>query len=255
MLWYKSWLETRWRFLIGLVLLICSALSTVFTYPQVMKLLPMAQNLPVHINGEIGRRIREAVELSRSFQGHVWSSWFRQNLPQTWTLFAVLIGTGGFLSHSTGGGTPFTLSMPVSRNRLLGVRSAMGLIELFALAFVPSIFIPLFSPAIGQHYGVGSALVYSACLFIAGSVFFSLAALLSTMFSDIWRPLLIALAIAIGLSIVEQLSQISFGIFHVMHGESYFRTGALPWAGLLASAALSVALQYAAATNITRRDF
>ena len=25
MLWYKSWLETRWRFVIGLVLLILSA--------------------------------------------------------------------------------------------------------------------------------------------------------------------------------------------------------------------------------------
>jgi hypothetical protein len=255
MLWYKSWLETRWRFLIGLVLLICSALSTVFTYPQVVKLLPMAEHLPVNVSGEIGRRIREAVELSRSFQGHVWSSWFRQNLPQTWTLFAVLIGTGGFLSHATGGGTLFTLSMPVSRNRLLGVRSATGLIELFVLALVPSILIPLFSPAVGQHYAVGSALVYSICLFVAGSVFFSLAALLSTMFSDIWRPLLIALAIAVVVSLIEQISQISFGIFHVMHGESYFRTGALPWAGLLASAALSVALQYAAATNITRRDF
>jgi hypothetical protein len=252
MLWYKSWLETRWRFLIGLVLLICSALSTVFTYPQVMKLLPL---VPAHLDGEIGRRVREAAELARSFHGYVWSNWFRQNLPQTWTLFAVLIGTGGFLSHSSGGGTLFTLSMPVSRNRLLGVRSMTGLIELFVLAFVPSLLIPLFSPTIGQHYGVGSALVHSVCLFIAGSVFFSLAALLSTMFNDIWRPLLIALAIAIVISIIEQASQISFGIFHVMHGESYFRTGALPWAGLLASAALSVALQYAAATNITRRDF
>src|ERR1700742_3079393 len=90
MLWYKSWLETRWRFLIGLVLLICSALSTVFTYPQVMKLLPMAQNLPT--SGEIGRGIREAVDLLRSFQGYVWSNWCRQNLPQTWTLCAVWIG-------------------------------------------------------------------------------------------------------------------------------------------------------------------
>ena len=29
MLWYKSWLETRWRFLIGLVLLMLSACGTV----------------------------------------------------------------------------------------------------------------------------------------------------------------------------------------------------------------------------------
>jgi hypothetical protein len=255
MLWYKSWLETRWRFLIGLVLLICSALSTVFTYPQVLRLLPM---VPAHLSGEIGRRIHEAAELARDFRGYVWSDWFRQNLPQTWTFFAVLIGTGGLLSHSSGGGTLFTLSMPVSRKRLLGVRTATGLIELFALAFVPALFIPLFAPAIGQHYGVGSALVHSACLFIAGSVFFSLAALLSTIFTDIWRPLLIALGVAVLISIVEQIlqvSRVSFGIFHVMHGESYFRTGALPWAGLLASAALSVLLQYGAAVNITRRDF
>jgi hypothetical protein len=252
MLWYKSWLETRWRFLIGLALLICSALSTVFTYPQVLRLLPM---VPAHLDGEIGRRVREAAELARSFRGYVWSGWFRQNLPQTWTLFAVLIGTGGLLSHSSGGGTLFTLSMPVSRKRLLGVRSATGLIELFVLAFVPTLFIPLFSPAVGQHYGIGSALTHSACLFIAGSVFFSLASLLSTMFNDIWRPLLIALGAAIVISIIERASQVSFGIFHVMHGESYFRSGALPWAGLLASAALSVVMQYGAAINIARRDF
>lgn len=252
MLWYKSWLETRWRFLIGLVLLIFSALSTVFTYPQVLKLLPM---VPQHINGEIGRRIREAAELARDFRGYVWSDWFRQNLPEKWTLFAVLIGTGGLLAHSSGGGTLFTLSLPVSRRRLLGVRTATGLIELFVLAFVPSLLIPLFSPAIGQHYGLGSAVIQSACLFIAGSVFFSLAALLSTMFNDIWRPLLIALGVAIAVSLVEQAPQVSYGIFHVMHGESYFRHGALPWVGLLASAAVSVALQYSAMVNIARRDF
>jgi hypothetical protein len=251
MLWYKSWLETRWRFLIGLILLIFSALSTVFTYPQVLKLLPM---VPSQLNGEIGRRIREAAELARDFRGYVWSDWFRQNLPEKWTLFAVLIGTGGLLAHSSGG-TLFTLSMPVSRKRLLGIRNATGLIELFVLAFVPSLLIPLFAPAIGQHYGIGSAVVQSACLFIAGSVFFSLAALLSTMFTDIWRPLLIALGAAIVISLIEQAPQVPFGIFHVMHGESYFRHGALPWAGLLASAALSVALQYGSMVNIARRDF
>ncbi|HXI98137.1 MAG TPA: hypothetical protein VNG73_04285, partial [Gemmatimonadaceae bacterium] len=125
----------------------------------------------------------------------------------------------------------------------------------FVLAFVPSLLIPLFSPAIGQHYGLGSAVIQSACLFIAGSVFFSLAALLSTMFNDIWRPLLIALGVAIAVSLVEQAPQVSYGIFHVMHGESYFRHGALPWVGLLASAAVSVALQYSAMVNIARRDF
>ena len=37
MLWYKSWLETRWRFLIGLALLMLSAGGTVLAYPQVVE--------------------------------------------------------------------------------------------------------------------------------------------------------------------------------------------------------------------------
>ncbi len=41
MLWYKSWLETRWRFLIGLAILILSVVGTVLAYPRVTKLLPL----------------------------------------------------------------------------------------------------------------------------------------------------------------------------------------------------------------------
>jgi len=248
MLWYKSWLETRWRFLIGLVVLICSALATVFTYPRVLELLPL---VPAHVSGELGRKIMESAALAREYRGYVWSQWFSQNLPQTWILFAVLIGTGG--SFTSSGAALFTLSLPASRNRMFGTRVIAGLIELFAMVFIPSLFISLFSPGIGQSYGIANALVHSACLFIGGSVFFSLATLLSTEFSDIWRPMLISLAAAAVLSFLERALQ--FGVFHVIHGESYFRRGSLPWIGLLGTAAVSIAFLYGAAMNIARRDF
>ena len=45
MLWYKSWLETRWRFLIGLALLMLSACGTVLAYPAVQELLPLAAQI------------------------------------------------------------------------------------------------------------------------------------------------------------------------------------------------------------------
>jgi len=56
MLWYKSWLETRSRFLTGVVLMVLSACGTVLYYPQVLKLLPMAD--AVEATGAIGRVIR-----------------------------------------------------------------------------------------------------------------------------------------------------------------------------------------------------
>ena len=252
MLWYKSWLETRWRFLIGLGLLMCSAAGIVLTYPKVMKLMPLVPMLDV--GGEIGRRIRESAELAREYRGYVWSQAFRQNLAQTGTLFAVLLGTGGLLS---GGAALFTLSLPVSRPRVLGIRAAAGLAELLVLMVVPSLLIPLLSPAIGETYSVTNALVHGVCLFIAGATFFSLALLLSTVFNDVWRPLLIALVVAIVLALCEQafpdLSR--YGIFRVMSAEDYFRAGEVPWQGLLVSAAASAAMLYGAAFSIARRDF
>jgi hypothetical protein len=251
MLWYKSWLETRWRFLIGLALLMCSAGAVVLMYPRVQELLQLVP--AVDVGGEIGRRIREEVELSREYRGFVWTQGFRQNLSQLGTLFAVLLGTGGLLS---GGAALFTLSLPATRAQLLRVRAATGLAEWFILALIPSLLIPVLSPAIGESYGIGAALAHGLCLFLAGGAFFSLALFLSTLFNDIWRPLLLTLAVAGLLVVIEQVTPLAGkGIFGVMSGETFFRTGALPWAGLLASVAASAALFYGASVNLERRDF
>jgi hypothetical protein len=149
------------------------------------------------------------------------------------------------------------LSMPVSRRELLGVRAATGLAELLALAVMPALVIPLLSPAIGATYSVQGALVHSLCLFVPCAVFFGLTMLLSTVFSDLWHPLLIACAVAIALATIEFVAGdwSQYGIFHLMTGESYFRTGAVPWLGLLTTAAASAALLYAADVNISRCDF
>lgn len=255
MLWYKSWMETRWRFLIGLLLLIGSAAITVCTYPQVLKLLPLATSLEP--SGGLARRVAEAMELARDFRGYLWSQWFGKNMPQLWSLFAVLLGTGGLLSAASGGGALFALSLPVSRNRLLGVRVATGVGELGVLALVPSLLLPALSPAIGRSYPVADAVIHSACLFIAGSVFFSLAILLSTVFSGVWRPLLIVLCGAVSLALIDPLlgDLAPYSIFRIMSAQSYFRGGGLPWPGLIASAAGSAAMLYGAAINFSRRDF
>ena len=255
MLWYKSWLETRWRFLIGLPLLMCSAALVVFGYPQVVKLLPLAS--AADVSTEIGRTIREAANLDRTYGGYIWSQWFRQSLAQYWSLFAVLLGTGGLLSQGVRGGALYTLSMPASRARLLGVRAAMGLGELLVLAVLPSLLLPLLSPLVGQTYRVADALIYSGCLFVAGSIFFSLAFLLSTVFSDVWRPALIAAGAAVGLGLFAQAFRdvLPPSLFRVMAAESYFRGGGVPWIGLLVRALVSAAMLYGAVANISRRDF
>jgi hypothetical protein len=255
MLWYKAWLETRWRFAIGLVILILSAAGAVFAYPRVLKLLPLVPSIDT--SNEVGRRIKEIGDLSRSYAGYIWAQWFRQNMTQTLSLFAALLGTGGLRSQTAGGGALFTLSLPISRSRLLGVRVATGLIELLALAMVPSVAVPLLSTAIGSRFGVGAALVYGACAFVASTVIFSAASLLSNVFSDIWRLALIVCVAAAALGIREPFfgDYSRYSLFGVMDGEMYFRSGGLPWLGLGVSATASAAMLFAAGRNLGRQDF
>jgi ABC-2 type transport system permease protein len=255
MLWYKAWLETRWRFLIGVVLLVGGTAFIVLVYTRVMGLLPLVPT--VAGDSVIGDELREAAEMMRTYRGYIWSQLFRQNMPQNWSIFAVLLGTGGLLAQTSKGGALYTLSMPVSRARLLSVRAATGLGELFLLAIFPVLVLPLLSPAVGQTYGIGDALVHGVCLFVRGSIFFSLAFLLSTVFADLWRPALIAFCALAVVAFLERAFQdvLPSSMIHVMSAESYFRGGGVPWPGLLVSALVSSALLYGAVTNIERRDF
>jgi ABC-2 type transport system permease protein len=252
MLWHKSWLDTRWRFLIPLAILSINAWGLVIEYAPVANVFTS-----IHVEttgtGVLGRAIREALDSERTYPGYIWYQWFRSNLLQMGTICAALLGSGNLVAGPSGSGL-FTLSMPASRNRWLATRATLGLGQSFALALVPSLVIPLMSPTIGQHYDLTSAVVHAVCAFAASAVFFSLAFLLSTVFPDVPRPLLIACGVAAVIGLVE--SQLDWnGLFRVMSGTTYFRTGSLPWVGLLVSGLLSTSLLVAAAVNIARKDF
>ena len=255
MIVYKSWLDTRWRFIIGVVVMMCSAGTSVMLYPEVVALLPLAEK--VQFDGALGVEIRKTVELSGTFPGHEWNQWNRQNLASLGTLFPVLLGAGGLFSAGAGGGAFYTLALPVSRRRMLATRAATGLVQVFAMILLSFLLIPALAPAIGESYSIADALIYAVCAFFACSVLFSLTLLMTTVFSDVWRPLLIGLAAGALIGVAELFlhDTVPFGLYRTMNAETYFRDGGLPWMGLLACAAGSAAMIYAAVLNLERRNF
>ena len=90
----------------------------------------------------------------------------------------------------------------------------------------------MLAPAIGQQFSVIDALAHGLCLFFVGALFFSLASFLSTMFADIWRPLLIAVVLGVHCGVVQLVAP-EFGLFRVMSGETYFRNGRAAVDGIL----------------------
>jgi ABC-type transport system involved in multi-copper enzyme maturation permease subunit len=253
MLWHKAWIDTRWRCLIGLAVLLLSAMGTVFGY-QLVSSKALDISSPQG-SGMVAAAIREALELSRTFKGYVWLNAFSQNLSQLATLFAILLGAGALRSEAPG--TLYTLSLPFSRRALMTTRAATGLAELLAMTMVSALAIAVLAPAIGERYPVVDALVHGVCLFAGTAVFFSLTFLLSTWFPDPWRPPIIACGIAVVIAMIETLFSgvAPLGIYHVIHGESYFRGNGIPWLGLLVVVALSAVLLRLAIATIERQDF
>jgi ABC-type transport system involved in multi-copper enzyme maturation permease subunit len=254
MLWQKAWLETRGRFITGLLILTVMSGAKVYEYVVTLRMMPLAESVLAGDNSPLGAALRDAVAVQREFRGFIWYNTFRDNLTLMGVLFAVLLGCGGLLAETKKGSALFTLSLPITRKQLLGVRTATGLAQCFAIAMIPPLIIPVLAPAIGQRFSILDALAHGFCLFFVGALFFSLASFLSTMFSDIWRPLLIAVSLACVAGAVQLVAP-EFGLFRVMSGETYFRTGALPWMGFVTTAVLASALLYSAAETLERRDF
>lgn len=254
MLWYKAWLDTRSRFWIGLVLLLLMACGLVVEFPQVQRLLPVVDSELPAADDALRRPLEEAVELSRTFRGFVWHNWFRQSALNVGALFAALLGTSRLFSSSTRG-LLFTLSLPASRSRWIATRAATGLAELLVMIVVSSVAISLFAPLAGQQYGVGEALVHALFAFVGVAAFYGLALLLSTIFLDTWRPILIVCLVGVSLSFFDLLVPNALGAYGILSGETFFRGGPVPWLGLAIFAAAATAMLYAAARNVERLDF
>ena len=255
MLWYKAWLDTRWIIVIGGVLLLLSAGSTVFGFDSVQKIIDAMPPVVSNDDNPFREQMREAMEVSRTFRGYAWSNWFSGNSVWYLTILAAVLGSGTPLSRS-GRGLLFSLALPVSRERWITTRAATVLAELFVAAFVPGLVIVGLAPLEQQQFALGESLVYGASAFVGASVFLGLASFLSTVFEDVWRPLLITFCAALVIaSASEYVLPQGRGLFAAMGGRSYFFGGTVLWLELSLCVAATAALIYAAAANIARRDF
>jgi hypothetical protein len=193
MLWQKAWIDTRWRFLIALALAVFWVWMLVQAYTQ----MAIGQRQMVHIlAGARDASMRaQAATMAADINLRHWVDIYWSARPTTapWVLFAALLGAGGIVSQSEGRGALFLLSLPVSRDRILFTRIAVGLAELAALAVIPALGFVVFAPSVGQIYPIAEAVSHGLEMFVEGLLAFGLATWLSTVFTDLWRPVLIAL--------------------------------------------------------------
>ena len=156
MLWYKAWLETRSRFLASLATL--TLFSAIFVH---------------HAQGLL--RPEWKSDFNRLLFIH------QQFLVIMWVLAVVLLGMGGLIPEKSVGTSSFTLALPVSRARLLGVRVGMGVLEAIVLAVVPWLAVFLVVSLARNRISIIQVVSYILLLVGGGTVYFAMAVLISSL--------------------------------------------------------------------------
>lgn len=235
MLWYKSWVETRWRFAFALSILLIFSLWSVLRFPNAVQSGVRDMQQHKHPNAALrGVATYTQVEIF-------------EKLTLLWAIFSVMLGTGGLLRERRLGTASFLLSLPISRRRLLAVRCVVSLVEATCLALAAYAVVPLAFPLVNQSYSFGLALRYALILAVSGASFVVYGILISALMEGAGWPAIIGASTAfLSLALGELVSAFSrYAPFPVLSGESYFRYGAVPWTGMsisLVIAALMLAL-------------
>src|ERR1043166_2153600 len=204
MLAYKARLETRWRFLAALTLLIAITVYTVFR-----------ANSIIH-DREVFRH--EHILYAQ----YIWIILYKGYLQTLWILSAVVLSLGGIWREQATGVSGFTLSLPVSRGRLVLARTVIGALEVATLAFVPSIIISALSPITGNSYPLAEAISHSILYVGGGLIFYGLGILLSYLMQGEFSVPTSAFGLCLVLYIVFQVLRFeTYNPFDLMSGKHY----------------------------------
>ena len=210
MLWYKGWLETRFRVLalLGCVLLsmgiAARSINSAPPSPQAMErrlnssLLPLAFYLsiiPVILAGA-GIKTQAPLQTRKGIHGSMY----------------------------------FTLSLPVTRVRLLLTRAGLGMLEAFGSIAVLCCVAWIIFPILRSHVTRSDLFAYWVTTSICASAFYCLSVLLATFLDDLWQiwGSMIVIGLLFWLSNAAPVPP-SLNIFRAMGEASPLFTHTIPW--------------------------
>jgi hypothetical protein len=187
MLLYKAWLETRVRFLAGLIAV---AIICIFYMEQHAGLVRMWTR--DYQNHDFSHSIWAALGVPE-YGWYLWHYLYDNYLQQIWALFATLLAFDGLIRERTSGTVLFSLGLPVSRKRWLFTRLAVVLIESAALSLFAVLVVIIGSSVIHQAFSFPQVFLHAALMVAAGVFLIAFGNLCYTLFPGNYLSLLFTL--------------------------------------------------------------
>jgi ABC-2 type transport system permease protein len=233
---YKAWLETRSRFLTCLTVL--ALFSAVFTH---------------HAQGFLHP------EWKTDFYRLLYIA--HEYVVILWILSVVLLGMGGLVREHATGTSSLSLSLPVSRAHLLGVRITVGILEAITLGVVPWVVIFSVSYSAGMPVQLSQVAFYALLLVAGGMAYFALAILVSSIVEGEYTAPAVAIGLIFLATIFFDAWLRRFNLWRLITGSfsidrtTYLLAGHFPWLAVLASLCAGALMLLASVRIIQRRDF
>lgn len=243
---HKCWLESRFRFLCGLFLVIATVTHTVLFSPHTLTLI--RQQMPWEHMG---------------FPKYVWLTIYDGSLLAVWIILAVILSSRGLRREQSLGVAAFTLSLPIRRRSIVGAQSFVALAELVVLGAVPALLVPGLSRLVGLPFPLSQGLAHAALLVCPGIVFYGWSLLLTQLAGSEPASLTISLSsIGAFFVLVKRIHALdSLDIFDVMSGadlldrDTFLLQGHLPWLTFAVAWALLFGMVGLSMLWIERHDF
>ncbi len=232
MLWYKAWLETRLRLWIAL-----GWMSFLLVFASLRTVAPRPGTNPV-------------VGLSLMMGSFV-------TVMCTWFAGAGIISQGSFqFLKGMHGSTQYTLSLPVSRLRLLTIRATLGWLLMASIIGIFCCGVWLVAPSLTARATLPGITEYAVTVVACASAFYFLSVLLATFLDDQWRcwGTMIPCVAVWGLPYVMSVPEYT-DIFRAMGEGSPLVSHAMPWPAMAFSLALAAAWFLAALKAAQRREY
>ena len=226
MLWYKAWLETRWRLLMPLAML----LFLVFT---------------ANSRGQL--QLHQPSILAA--------------IPFFWLLAPITLAGAGTKTEApfravkgVSGSTCFTLSLPVTRLRLLAVRAGVGMVEWGAMVVVLCVAAWLLSSTLRNEVSAADGLAYTATVLAMGFAVFAYSTALSTFLDQQWQVVTATAIILVPRAMLSNIS-LKWDFFRTMGLDSPLITHTVPWLVIGGSFSFGLAAFLITAKIVERQQY
>ncbi len=176
-----------------------------------------------------------------------------------WLVAMTLLMMGGLVQEKAVGISSFTLALPVSRARLMGVRIWAGLTQAAVLAVAPWIAILAVFSVAGWPISLVQVRFYLVLLAGGGMVFTGVALLISSLVDGQYTAPMVALGVLLvcgnAPSFLDFINPLVFMAGRHYMGPSNMLAGPIPWARFAANVCVAALFIFASVKVVQNRDF